>query len=127
MITGLRGLMPVAVLAAALLLGGCTAHRPIVGRDISTDHVRTIVPQMTTDREVVQWFGTPDSLLHYPDGSQEYRYSYTGWVDHRVPFLVYTRTTTEKEHKSLTVRVQEGVVTGMTYTNTAQPGDNVTR
>lgn len=116
-----------AAVVAIFLVLGCTSHRPIVGRDIAVDRVRDIIPQQTTERMIMEWFGAPDSLLHFPDGSQEYRYSYTGWLDREVNLLVYSRTTTEKEHKNLSIRARDGIITRVTFTNTARPKENLSR
>lgn len=113
--------------AAAFFVMGCVSQRPIVGRDIPAGRARDIVAQQTTQQEVVEWFGLPDSLLQFPDGSQEYRYSYTGWLDRKVNMLLYSRTTTEKEYKNLSIRLQDGIVTRVTFTNTAKPKDNFSR
>jgi type IV pilus biogenesis protein CpaD/CtpE len=116
-----------AVAAALLLALGCVARRPIAGRNVPAERVREIVPQTTTEREIVERFGAPDSVLTYPDGSKEFRYSYTGWRDRTVNLLVYSRTTTEKEHKSLSVRLQNGIVTRVAYMNTANPGESISK
>jgi len=115
------------VMMAALLAVGCMTRRPIVGRDIFAERVREILPGSTTHYEIVEWFGPPDGVLHYPDGSQEYRYSYTGWQDRRLELLVYSHTTTEKEHKSLSIHVQNGVVARVRYSNSANPRENLSR
>jgi hypothetical protein len=117
----------VLVMMMALLAVACVTRRPIVGRDIFADRVREIQPGSTTNYEIVEWFGPPDGVLHYPDGSQEYRYSYTGWQDRRLELLVYSHTTTEKEYKSLSIQVQNGVVTKVRYSNSANPRENLTR
>ncbi len=116
-------------LGVLLLVGAAcgVSRRPIVGRDIAVERVRVIVPNETTVREVVDWFGTPDAVLHYPDGSEEYRYSYTGWVDRRVGVPGAARTTTDKEHESLSMRIENGRVTRLHYVNTANPEDNLSR
>jgi len=111
----------------ALLAAACVARRPIVGRDIAPDRVREVRPGTTAQSEVMEWFGPPDSLLHYPDGTQEYRYSYTGWQDRKLGLLVYSRTTTEKEYKSLSIRLKGGLVTRVAYTNSANPKENFSR
>jgi hypothetical protein len=113
--------------AAATVLGCGITRRPIAGRDLPAAEIARLVPEETTRDEVLQAFGEPESLLEYPDGSQELRYSYTGLVDHHVNVVVYSRTRTEKEFKQLFVRVREGIVTEVTYTNTADPGENVFR
>lgn len=115
------------VMMMALLAVACVTRRPIVGRDIFADRVREIQPGSTTNYEIVESFGPPDGVLHYPDGSQEYRYSYTGWQDRRLELLLYSHTTTEKEHKSLSIHVQNGVVAKVRYSNSANPRENLTR
>ncbi len=115
------------LMMTALLAVACVTKRPIVGRDIFAERVREIQPGSTTHQEIVEWFGPPDGVLHYPDGSQEYRYSYTGWQDRRLELLVYSHTTTEKEHKSLSIHVQNGVVARMRYSNSANPRENLTQ
>ena len=112
---------------AAIVLVGCVSHRPIRGRDLSTESVREIVVHRTTDEEVLDIFGQPESILEYPDGTQEFRYSYTGWVDRRVNVLIRDRTHTEKEFKRLSIRFRDGVVAQVTYTNTADPSENISR
>jgi hypothetical protein len=112
----------------ALVAAACSVNRrPIAGRDIAVERVRAIVPNETTAREVTDWFGPPDAVLHYPNGSEEYRYSYTGWIDRKVGVPGTARTHTDKEHESLTVRVENGRVTGLRYVNTANPEDNLSR
>jgi outer membrane protein assembly factor BamE (lipoprotein component of BamABCDE complex) len=115
------------VLTTVLLAAGCVTRRPIVGRDISAEHVREIYPGSTRQHEVVAWFGAPDRVVHQPDGTQDYQYSYTGWQDRRLELLVYSRTTTEKEHKSLSIRMQDGVVIQVRYTNSANAQQNLSR
>jgi hypothetical protein len=118
-------LLAIVAVVVVVLAPGCAARRPINGRDIGKDQVRAIVPYETTEQEILDWFGRPTSLLRYPDGSKEYAYKYTGWIDRRVNLLVHSRTTTTKEHKKLSVRLDEGRVTGFVYTNSAAPGENV--
>jgi len=115
------------LMMTALLAVACVTKRPIVGRDIFAERVREIQPGSTTHQEIVEWFGPPDGVLHYPDGSQEYRYSYTGWQDRRLELLVYSHTATEKEHKSLSIHVQSGLVTRVRYSNSANPRENLTQ
>lgn len=113
--------------ATALLAAACVTHRPIVGRDIPAERVQEIYPGVTAQHEIVEWFGVPDSVLYYPDGSQDYRYSYTGWQDRRLELLVYSRTTTEKEHKSLSIRLRDGLVVHVSFTNSADARENLSR
>lgn len=115
------------MIVTALLLAACVTRRPIVGRDIAADRVRDIHPGLTTRQEIVEWFGAPDSVLHYPDGGQDYRYSYTGWEDRSVELLVYSHRSTEKEHKSLSIRLRDGVVAHVRFTNSANARENLSR
>lgn len=122
---------PIVRLATVLLLlvmmQGCVTRRPIVGRDIPLERVEAIEPGATTDKDLVEAFGPPDAVLHYPDESQEYRYSYTGWKDRKTSFLLFSRTRTEKEHKNLFVRLHAGVVTGVSYQDALNPQKSFSR
>ena len=115
------------VVTMVLLVAGCVARRPIVGRDISAEQVREIYPGSTRQYEVVGWFGSPDRVLHHPDGTQDYQYSYTGWQDRKLELFLYSRTTTEKEHKRLSIRMRDGVVIQVRYTNSANAQQNFSR
>jgi predicted small secreted protein len=125
---GRRRVRAVAVLVmVAVCTTACVTRRPIAGRDIAATRVRDIVPHETTRDDVIEWFGAPDSVIQYPDGSEEYRYSYIGFRDRRTALSLYAKTTTQKEHKSLAVRLHGGVVIGASYANTARPRENVTK
>ena len=122
-----RGIPALVLRLAGLLAAGCVARRAIVGRDIERDRVKAIRPRVTTTSDIIEWFGTPDSVLHYPDGSRQFRYSYTGWRDRTVHLVLYTRSRTEKEFKNLLIRTQDGVVTQFTYSDSNRPRDNIAR
>ena len=116
-----------ALVTAAAMIACGVNRRPIVGRDIEVESVRAIVPNETTVQQVIDRFGTPDAVLHYADGSEEYRYSYTGWIDRKVGVPGASHVDTEKEHEALILRIESGRVISFNYLSTANPEDNLAK
>ncbi len=123
---GRRRLLVVTV--AVVIAGACsTTRRPIVGRDIAVERAHTIVPHQTAAADVRTWFGAPDVVLRFTDGTQEYRYTYTGWIDRKIVVMPGAHADTEKEHEALWIRIDGEMVIAVTYTNTADPEKNFSK
>ena len=75
------------------LLGEVTSHRGVRGRNLDAESVSAIVPGTTKKQEIVQRFGEPDAKTTNPDGTEQYSYEYTGYVETTNEKVVYAKKT----------------------------------
>ncbi|MGH7859731.1 MAG: hypothetical protein ACREQY_20580, partial [Candidatus Binatia bacterium] len=122
-----KRLLSMCIVVVVAVVSGCTTmrRRPISGQDIDPDQVRQIVPQETTKAQIEEWFGPAEKVVRNADGTEEYRYSYLGYVDRKVEALVYMRKETNKENKYLQLALRDGLVQRVNYTNSLDPDENV--
>jgi hypothetical protein len=115
------------VLLAMFVIAACSTvrRRPVSGTDIDYEHVQQIEPDKTTRSEIEEWFGPPERTIKNDDGSEELRYRYVGFVDRKLEALVYMRNQTEKETELLRLTMEKGVVTGLEFTNSLEPEQNL--
>ena len=116
-------------LAAGLLfasLAACTTveRRPVSGKPIETDVVDRIVLNETTKVQLEEWLGQPSTVVKGGD-TVEWRYLYTGFVDRSTEALVYARGTSDRETKTLRLRLRDDVVVSVCLTNTFDSSENV--
>jgi outer membrane protein assembly factor BamE (lipoprotein component of BamABCDE complex) len=122
-----RSLFAATAVVASLAACHRIEREPIAGRDIAVDRVQQIVPRETTREQVVEWFGAPDLAERKPDGSEELRYTYRGYVKETNDLVAWAKKTTTEERKNLTVVVRDGVVERVSYANSAAPEENLSR
>src|SRR5437660_12174240 len=117
------------ILLTCSLVFGCsyTQRRPITGRDIDPKQVGAIVPKETTKQQLLDRFGKPDKVTEKPNGSEELLYDYRGYVEKTSELVVYAKKVTETERKILRVLDRGDVVTEERYTNSLDPGENVSK
>lgn len=115
------------VLAAVLLLG-CqfTQRHELAGRDIDREHVGEIQPGVTTRQEVVDRFGQPDQVNKKAEG-EELLYTYRGVVEKTTELVLYAKKITNDERKTLRVLFKGDVVKEVSYTNSNNPDENVSK
>jgi outer membrane protein OmpA-like peptidoglycan-associated protein len=106
------------------LLGEVTSHRGVRGRNLDAESVSAIVPGTTKKQEIVQRFGEPDAKTTNPDGTEQYSYEYTGYVETTNEKVVYAKKTFKDEKKRLRVVFTGDVVTSFAYTNAYAPDEN---
>lgn len=125
----------VVCLTFAILSVGCNItlppsyviHRPLHGQDIDPQAVNEIVPGTTTKREIVERFGKPDRTSKNSDGSEEYSFAYSGFIERKSELILWAKSETRDEKKTLRVAFAGDVVSGFAYTNSALPSENLAR
>lgn len=119
------GVLGVAV--GALVLGcGITRHHELAGRDIDPKIVEQITPGVTTKQQVTDRFGKPDQVSTKPEG-EEFLYTYRGVIEKTDELVVYAKKTTVDERKTLRVIFDKEIVKQVTYTNSHDPSENVSK
>ena len=115
-------------IAAAALLMGCqiTQRHQLAGRDIERQHVAEISPGVTTKQDISERFGQPDKVNNKPDG-EEYLYTYRGVVEKTDELGVYAKKQSTDERKTLRVLFKGDVVKEVSYTNSSNPDENITK
>lgn len=113
-------------MAAILLIVGCTQRRQIAGRDIDASIVNNITPGVTTKQEVSERFGKPDQVNNKPSG-EEFLYTYRGVVEKTTELVVYAKKVTNDERKTLRVLFAGDVVKEVSYTNSNNPDENISK
>lgn len=113
-------------LAAVLLLVGCTQRRQIAGRDIDPGGVGGITPGVTTKQEISDRFGKPDQVSTKPEG-EEFLYTYRGVVEKTTELILYAKKVTTDERKTLRVLFNGDVVKEVSYTNSNNPDENMSK
>jgi outer membrane protein assembly factor BamE (lipoprotein component of BamABCDE complex) len=115
-------------IAAAALLMGCqiTQRHQLAGRDIERQHVAEISPGVTTKQDISERFGQPDKVNNKPEG-EEYLYTYRGVVEKTDELGVYAKKQSTDERKTLRVLFKGDVVKEVSYTNSFNPDENITK
>lgn len=123
----LRRIGIVGLAVSALALGcGITQRHLLSGRDIDPQIVSQITPGVTTKQEVTDRFGKPDQVSSKPEG-EEYLYTYRGVVEKTDELGVYAKKTTTDERKTLRVIFDKDLVKQVSYTNSHNPEENVSK
>jgi len=116
-----------SMVGVALLLGcQVTQRHELAGRDIDRDHVGEIRPGVTTKQEVADRFGKPDQVNKKAEG-EEFLYTYRGVVEKTTELVVYAKKITNDERKTLRVLFKGDVVKEVSYTNSNNPDENVSK
>ena len=115
-------------IAAAALLLGCqvTQRHQLAGRDIDRQYVADISPGVTTKQDISDRFGKPDKVSNKPDG-EEYLYTYRGVVERTNELGIYAKKQTTDERKTLRVLFKGDVVKEVSYTNSNNPDENISK
>jgi outer membrane protein assembly factor BamE (lipoprotein component of BamABCDE complex) len=115
-------------MAGGLLLAGCsfTQRHELAGRDIDRNIVAEITPGVTTKQEVSDRFGKPDQVNKKADGD-EYLYTYRGIVEKTTELVLYAKKISNDERKTLRVLFKDEVVKEVSYTNSNNPDENVSK
>ena len=115
-------------MAAGLLVLGCsfTQRHELAGRDIDPLIVGEITPGKSTRQDVADRFGKPDQVNKKADGD-EYLYTYRGVVEKTTELVLYAKKITNDERKTLRVLFDGDVVKEMSYTNSNNPDENLSR
>lgn len=115
-------------MVAAVLLLGCqyTQRHELAGRDIDREHVAEIQPGVTTKQDVVDRFGKPDQVNKKLEG-EELLYTYRGVVEKTTELVLYAKKITNDERKTLRVLFKGDVVKEVSYTNSNNPDENVSK
>jgi outer membrane protein assembly factor BamE (lipoprotein component of BamABCDE complex) len=115
-------------IAAAALLMGCqvTQRHQLAGRDIERQYVTEISPGVTTKQDISDRFGKPDKISNKTDG-EEYLYTYRGVVEKTDELGVYAKKQTTDERKTLRVLFRGDVVKEVSYTNSHNPDENISK
>ena len=115
-------------MAAGLLVLGCsfTQRHELAGRDIDPQIVGEITPGKSTRQDVADRFGKPDQVNKKADGD-EYLYTYRGVVEKTTELVLYAKKITNDERKTLRVLFDGDVVKEMSYTNSNNPDENLSR
>ncbi len=123
----LRRIGVLGLALSALALGcGITQRHELAGRDIDPQIVGQLTPGVTTKQEVTDRFGKPDQVSTKPEG-EEFLYTYRGVVEKTDELVVYAKKTTTDERKTLRVIFDQEVVKQVTYTNSRNPEENVSK
>jgi outer membrane protein assembly factor BamE (lipoprotein component of BamABCDE complex) len=114
-------------MALGLALLGCfTQRHELAGRDIDPKVVGEITPGVTTKQEVADRFGKPDQVSNKPEG-EEYLYTYRGVVEKTTELGLYAKKVSNDERKTLRVLFKNDVVKEVSYTNSNNPDENVSK
>lgn len=115
-------------IAAAALLLGCevTQRHQLAGRDIERQYVADISPGVTTKQDISDRFGKPDKVNNKADG-EEYLYTYRGVVERTNELGLYAKKQTTDERKTLRVLFKGDVVKEVSYTNSNNPDENISK
>ena len=91
------------------------------GFDFPSRNVNRIIIGKTTDNELIQMFGGPLSKSEASENEEKWMYSSSTGTEYIVKGLLNDNVETAGQHKTLYIRLKNGIVTNFSYTESLEP------
>ena len=91
------------------------------GFDFPSGNVNKIMIGKTTGNELIQMFGGPLSKSEASENEEQWMYSSSTVTKYTVRDLLNDKVETAGQHKTLYIRLKNGIVTNFSYTESLEP------
>lgn len=108
-----------------MIITGCATSSYSVGRDFSSENVKSIVKGKTKSTELIQLFGQPFSKTVISANEEKWIYTYSSGTASAQSYLVTTKVETTGHQKMLDILLKDGVVINFTFTEGSGPYGSV--
>ncbi len=117
----MKNIISILSLAFLVIIAGCATSSYSVGRDFSSENIKSIVKGKTKSTELAKLFGQPFSKTVISKNEEKWIYTYSSGTASAQSYLVTTKVETTGSQKTLDILLKDGVVINYTFTENSNP------
>ncbi len=119
----MKNIISILSLAFLIIIAGCATSSYSVGRDFSSENIKSIVKGKTKNTELIKLFSQPFSKTVISKNEEKWIYTYSSGTASAQSYLVTTKVETTGNQKTLDILLKDGVVINYTFTENSNPYD----